>query len=276
MSLQSSAFSISRSLCHRSTAHLPTYDRWLLHHERRSYPHRFTKGVQRGCRICARDKGTDLTEELKRDLDVDDKPADRRKEVFAPKKRRKTETTDWISSTLTRRFGLAGGLAWAGFLAFGVISEQIKTRLEGKSESEGTKDVSGATEVTTETGLRYTEVRKGGGAKPRKGYLVVLDLRVTDPEGKILLDTRETGKQIVATYGGRPFTGGLCQGVEEALSHMQGGGIVEANIPAALAFGSNGATLQPTRHIPDKRGNVPPNTDLQYRIELLRVSIPPS
>ena len=34
---------------------------------------------------------------------------------------------------------LAGGLAWLGFLAFGVISEQIKTRLEEKSEREGTQ-----------------------------------------------------------------------------------------------------------------------------------------
>ena len=31
---------------------------------------------------------------------------------------------DWISSQLTRRFGLAGGLAWVGFLTFGVLSEQ--------------------------------------------------------------------------------------------------------------------------------------------------------
>lgn len=40
------------------------------------------------------------------------------------------DSTDWIASSLTRRFGLGAGLAWAGFLAFGVVSEQIKTRLE--------------------------------------------------------------------------------------------------------------------------------------------------
>lgn len=42
----------------------------------------------------------------------------------------KVETTDWIASSLTRRFGLGAGLAWVSFLAFGVVSEQIKTRLE--------------------------------------------------------------------------------------------------------------------------------------------------
>lgn len=34
---------------------------------------------------------------------------------------------------------LAGGLAWTGFLAFGVISEQIKTRLETATENKGTQ-----------------------------------------------------------------------------------------------------------------------------------------
>ena len=44
--------------------------------------------------------------------------------------RRKAESTDAIATALTRRFGLAGGLAWVGVLAFGVVSEQVKTRLE--------------------------------------------------------------------------------------------------------------------------------------------------
>jgi hypothetical protein len=42
----------------------------------------------------------------------------------------KVDSTDWRATSLTRRFGLGAGLAWVGFLAFGVVSEQIKTRLE--------------------------------------------------------------------------------------------------------------------------------------------------
>lgn len=49
------------------------------------------------------------------------------------------DTTDWIASSLTRRFGLGAGLAWAGFLAFGVISEQIKTRLEVSQQEANTR-----------------------------------------------------------------------------------------------------------------------------------------
>lgn len=49
------------------------------------------------------------------------------------------ESTDWIASSLTRRFGLGAGLAWVGFLAFGVVSEQIKTRLEVSQEAANTR-----------------------------------------------------------------------------------------------------------------------------------------
>lgn len=61
--------------------------------------------------------------------------------LASQQKRKKTsvETTDWVASSLTRRFGIGAGLAWAGFLAFGVISEQIKTRLEVSQEEANTR-----------------------------------------------------------------------------------------------------------------------------------------
>ena len=52
---------------------------------------------------------------------------------------RTADSTDWISSSLTRRFGLGAGLAWVGVLAFGVISEQVKTRNEVFREEQGTR-----------------------------------------------------------------------------------------------------------------------------------------
>ncbi|CAI5459063.1 unnamed protein product [Closterium sp. Yama58-4] len=48
----------------------------------------------------------------------------------AGRSRRAADSTDWIASAVTRRFGIGAGLAWVGFLAFGVVSEQIKTRRE--------------------------------------------------------------------------------------------------------------------------------------------------
>ncbi|KAJ6392521.1 hypothetical protein OIU84_029092 [Salix udensis] len=52
----------------------------------------------------------------------------------------KVESTDWIASTLTRRFGLGAGLAWAAFLAVGVVSEQIKTRIEVSQQEANTRE----------------------------------------------------------------------------------------------------------------------------------------
>lgn len=51
------------------------------------------------------------------------------------------DSTDLIASTLTRRFGLGAGLAWAAFLAVGVISEQIKTRIEVSQQETNTRFV---------------------------------------------------------------------------------------------------------------------------------------
>lgn len=59
--------------------------------------------------------------------------------VQEQKKSTKVESTDWIASTLTRRFGLGAGLAWAAFLAVGVVSEQIKTRLEVSQQEANTR-----------------------------------------------------------------------------------------------------------------------------------------
>lgn len=55
----------------------------------------------------------------------------------------KVDSTDWIATSLTRRFGLGAGLAWVGFLAFGVISEQVKTRLEVSQQEANTRSVIG-------------------------------------------------------------------------------------------------------------------------------------
>lgn len=49
------------------------------------------------------------------------------------------DSTDWIATSLTRRFGLGAGLAWVGFLAFGVVSEQIKTRFEVSQQQANTR-----------------------------------------------------------------------------------------------------------------------------------------
>jgi hypothetical protein len=93
--------------------------------------------------------------------------------------KRQADSTDFIATQLTRRFGIAGGLAWLGFLTFGVVSEQVKTRIEVAEAERDTKDVTEGKEITTPEGIRYTDLRIGGGAPPQKGYLIILDYKAT-------------------------------------------------------------------------------------------------
>ena len=46
-------------------------------------------------------------------------------------------------------------------------------------------------------------------------------------------------------------------------------------MPPGLAFGERGYSFQATRHVGDKAGIIPPNSTVDYELELLRVSIPP-
>ncbi|CAD7697294.1 unnamed protein product [Ostreobium quekettii] len=188
--------------------------------------------------------------------------------------KRTAGSTDAVSTFLTRRFGLTGGLIWLGILAVGAIGEQIKTRLEVRSEREGAKDVKGSKEVVTASGLRYVDTKIGGGAYPQNDFLVVIQMRGT-ANGEVFIDTKARGKAIVFIFGKRPFTGGLTLGVEEALRSMKAGGKRRVTIPPELGFGE-GAVLFPDETDPQKKGIVPPNATLVVDLELDRVSIPPS
>jgi FKBP-type peptidyl-prolyl cis-trans isomerase len=68
----------------------------------------------------------------------------------------------------------------------------------------------------------------------------------------------------------------MCPGLEEALKGMKAGGKRIINVPAELGFGDKGYVMRPTEHVPDKQGLIPPGAQLEYEVELLRVSIPPS
>eukprot|EP00879_Flechtneria_rotunda_P024800 GHRR01026317.1.p1 GENE.GHRR01026317.1~~GHRR01026317.1.p1 ORF type:complete len:148 (+),score=43.92 GHRR01026317.1:663-1106(+) len=147
--------------------------------------------------------------------------------------------------------------------------------MEIAAEKAGTKDVSNSKEVVLPSGVKYQDLRIGGGQQPTKGYLVVVDYTLR-ADGEEVENTRARGKPIVYLYGSRPFTGGMCAGVEQAMSSMQAGGRRKVIVPPELGFGDSGIVLRPTEHMPDKQGIVLGGAKLEYDIELARVSIPPS
>ncbi|WOG97610.1 hypothetical protein DCAR_0416951 [Daucus carota subsp. sativus] len=193
--------------------------------------------------------------------------------VSLPDKKQKSaaDSTDWIASSLTRRFGLGAGLAWAGFLAVGVLSEQIKTRLEVSQQEANTKDVDKEEEVVLPNGIRYYEMRVGGGATPRPGDLVVIDLKGSvQGSDKAFVDTFDGDKRPLAIFmGSMPYGRGMCEGIEYVLRSMKSGGKRRVIIPSSLGFGEDGADL-------NSGVQIPPSATLEYIVQVDKVSIAPA
>ncbi|KZV21725.1 hypothetical protein F511_02883 [Dorcoceras hygrometricum] len=203
--------------------------------------------------------------------------------VVSPKPATSTRTstpdsTDWIASTLTRRFGIGAGLAWVGFLAVGVVSEQIKTRFEVSQQQLNSRDVDKEEEVVLPNGIKYNDIRVGGGSRPRPGDLVVINVKGSEQStGKVFLDTfgddindskRKKGP-LALVMGSRPYSRGICEGIEYVLRSMNAGGKRRVIVPPSLGFGEEGAEF-------GEAAKIPPFASLEYVIELEKVSIAPS
>ena len=109
---------------------------------------------------------------------------------------------------LSRRFGLAGGLAIFGILLVVEGDEIIKAL--------GTQEpVAGANEVVTlPSGLKYTEslVGRAGDAVSLPGSVIGLAIRVSIGD-KVIFDSTADAKPVAFKLGQRPFQNVLCEGV---------------------------------------------------------------
>lgn len=131
-----------------------------------------------------------------------------------------------------------------------------------------------AKEVTLPDGVRYTDLVIGGGQTPVRGDLVLINFTgmATTKDGASIqfADTFAKGRKAVAfVFGGRPLAGGLCRGVEEALSSAKSGGKRRIVVPPELGFGEGDVELQ-------NGVVVPGGSMLEYTVALERVSIAPS
>ena len=169
----------------------------------------------------------------------------------------------------------------SGFLTFGVVSEQFKTRRETYIAERDTKSADNAQEVTlreslhlwplpthpqrshptrslrveasksfrrrafSASGVKYTDKVFGGGEAVAPGLLVGVGY-VMKVDGAVVLDT--TRRPQVFLFGQRKgFAGGLCAGTEEVLRSMRNGGRRVITVPPEMAFGDRGTTLPQVR-----------------------------
>ena len=116
------------------------------------------------------------------------------------------------------------------------------------------RPIEGIEPVTTESGLKYWDIKAGEGETPRSGAKVTVDYTGWLKDGT-MFDSSVTK--------GRPFkfrtNTGVIQGWLEGISTMKAGGIRRLEIPADMAYGKQA------------RGKIPADADLIFEIELISI-----
>lgn len=110
-------------------------------------------------------------------------------------------------------------------------------------------------EVTTPSGLKYTDLAVGTGASPQKGQTVSVHYIGTLENGFEFDSSRRKGKPMEYKFGVQPMIAGW----DEGLSTMKVGGRRKLVIPGRLGY--------PMGRPPD----IPPNATLLFDLELLDV-----
>jgi FKBP-type peptidyl-prolyl cis-trans isomerase len=120
--------------------------------------------------------------------------------------------------------------------------------------------LSGEGIVVTDCGLKYQDHKIGTGATAEVGNIVVIHiigwLDDNGKKGMEFIDSHDRGKPVSFKLG----TDKVMQGWTLGIAGMKAGGKRRLMIPSELGYDEKGVT-----------GVVPPNTDLIFEVELLKV-----
>jgi FKBP-type peptidyl-prolyl cis-trans isomerase len=114
----------------------------------------------------------------------------------------------------------------------------------------------GGQEVTTASGLKYTDEKVGTGAEAKAGQQVSVHYTGWLTNGTKFDSSKDRGQPFVFPLGG----GRVIKGWDEGVQGMKVGGVRKLTIPANLGYGAQGAG-----------GVIPPNATLVFEVELLDV-----
>uniref|UniRef100_A0A7S2UZW0 peptidylprolyl isomerase n=1 Tax=Fibrocapsa japonica TaxID=94617 RepID=A0A7S2UZW0_9STRA len=120
--------------------------------------------------------------------------------------------------------------------------------------------------IETDGGVKFVEVKKGNGPRPRRGDYCIVDYVGYLSDGRIFDSSTGPGRKPLAfKFGGKQ----VIPGWEEVLPYMKAGGEVKMVVPASLAYGSKGICVE------DGECLIQPDEELKYDLTLKRVAPPP-
>ena len=110
--------------------------------------------------------------------------------------------------------------------------------------------------ITTESGLKYSDIVAGEGESPKPGQMVTVHYTGTLENGTRFDSSVDRGQPFVFKIG----VGQVIKGWDEGVMTMKPGGKRSLTIPPELGYGARGAG-----------GVIPPNATLIFEVELLGV-----
>lgn len=111
-------------------------------------------------------------------------------------------------------------------------------------------------EVTTESGLKYVDLKVGDGVVPKKGEWVQVHYTGWLADGKKFDSSVDKGRPFKFKLG----AGGVIKGWDEGVATMKVGGKRKLTVPPGLAYGEKGF------------GDIiPANATLTFEVELIKI-----